>query len=1046
MFDTTYQPVFTWRSFGLILRFDENDNIVWTKTLDNAVASHSTNLYVSHCFELSNHDIISICAFDSSNDNVNDAIIFRLNSNGDIIWKKSFKSIIPSLLNSGMVGLYTLDFNDVIEGLNGDLILTGTSIISNSSGDHETILRLTSTGDIVWNSNFGNDGTSTLGAEGVSAFLINGEILVSGISHGASNPYAAPAISFLTLDYNTGNIITKTFFKASYSDLLTSASKSFTRYYNKCIRLLNGNFLFYGKLRSEFLQTSPPIDHFGIVEFNSSLELVDAYTIQSGMFTHFYNDELSFSKDKIGVMSLIKYITNNDAIVAYGLFQNHQFSSERKLIYTNVSLAGSPKFNFAPNGAFNSYRSYFLNNGTRGFIEHKKMFSSDTSSSCSGKDTSFLNFYPLSIIAVPNYQFLDGNLNNKVQGIFYDILGSDTTLIGEYQRCSQTNYCDTIKINGPQVICGGEPSTIFTAHINPGCGSNVLWNVDPRSISAMQVINDTSLLVTFLPTNSHVTLIASLPTGSCNTTLIDSIHITVIREQQALFLGADTSLCGGNSIILHAGSNYSSYTWQNGNSDSIFIVTSPGTYYVSVSDQCGNHFTDTINISNADYHLSAGPDTSVCNHGGIQLTASTGFQNYHWQPVYNINSTVGQSVVVFPYIDTSYIVIAEKWPGCIFRDTIHISALTSPAINLGNDTSLCSTQSLILDAGSGFTHYLWNTNSTDQQIHVSQIGIYTITATALNGCISKDTLKILAIIPYPFFTLGNDTSICSGNIKSYDFNIPNASYLWQDGSISGQYHISQDGMYILSVSQSNCTKKDTVNISFKNTPVVFLGNDTTLCSGNNLTLLATNSNALYLWQDGSTLDRFTLNSAGTYFVTVNLNDCISSDTIRIAYIDKPNFTLGKDTTICFGQTITLQPQINVSADLLWSDGSTAESFLVNTPGLISLTASNKCGITSEKLVIGMGSCDLLIPNTFTPNGDNLNDIFKVKFSFPVQTFRLSIFNRYGNKLFETTNINDGWDGKYKNQQQPIGTYIWVIQLTRLNGYSETIKGFTTILR
>jgi len=136
----------------------------------------------------------------------------------------------------------------------------------------------------------------------------------------------------------------------------------------------------------------------------------------------------------------------------------------------------------------------------------------------------------------------------------------------------------------------------------------------------------------------------------------------------------------------------------------------------------------------------------------------------------------------------------------------------------------------------------------------------------------------------------------------------------------------------------------------------------------------------------------------------------------------------------------LQPQLNVPANYLWQDGSTRATLVVKDTGFYSLQASNICGSFSADILIKAGICSLMLPNAFTPNGDGINDVFRAKYFLPVKVFRLSVFNRYGEKVFETTDINKGWDGTYGGRDQPKGIYVWIVQLTGLNNVEQTSKG------
>ncbi|MEO8764745.1 MAG: gliding motility-associated C-terminal domain-containing protein [Ginsengibacter sp.] len=1040
MYDTTMAN-FTWRSFGLLLRIDADGNVVWIKQFDNTDPGLFSTLFMYNAFELPNTDIICVGTIDTSSTGTTSSstIVYRLDKNGNVIWQNALHT---TLVNT--YPIISIDIRSAAEGLNGDLILCGTTDSYGGSEKAETIIRLDNSGNTVWDANYGNNGDYLFGAEGMAVYVQNGKILEVGLSHGTGNPLIPAAVNFLTLDYNTGNILSKRFFRPSYADESEQFNKTFTYYSNKCTRLANGHFVINGQLFSDYINATSEIDHFGVIEFDEALNLVNAYTISSDLHTNYNSDILEINKEGKGLLSLVEYKSDYSSNVYFGAFENKQFLNQRKAEYNNIGLPGNRGCGYTNDNGYVFAQSYFAG-GNNSFIDFRKMHNSDTSSLCLGKDTFFLKFLPLHIIEDPGYIYLDANINEKINAVHYNLIQTDTIKVLTTDPCKQANYCDTIKIHGNPLICGGQLSVVFTAYKNPSCGGIVQWNIEPVAIDSMEVQNDSSVLVHFRNQNWEGKLYVALPAGKCYITAMDSLDLIVTKLQAAIDLGIDTILCKGNTMILHAGNAFKSYQWNDGSIDSVVTIAKPGKYYITAKDNCGNIFSDTIIVAAANFPFSIGNDTLRCNSDTIHLTATGGFINYKWLTQYNISSLTGQSVTVLPKTDTLYIATAEKWPGCMVTDTVKIKAYTSPSIYLGNDTSLCLGQSLVLDAGTGFSSYTWSNGTGNQQATVSQKGLYFVKATAPNSCNSYDTLQVLNISPLPVFTLGTDTTLCAGTIYSYNFNLQNASYLWNDGSAGNQYNINQAGMYYLAVTRQGCTGRDTVIIDYKNNPVADLGKDTTLCAANSYLLDARFSNATYEWQDGSTLPDFSVNAAGKYFVAVDLNGCVAKDTVVIAYLDKPQFTLGSDTAICDGQSIFLQPRMNVPVNYMWQDGSTQSAFTIKTPGLYSLKATNICGSTFDEVKITAGACGLMLPNAFTPNGDGLNDIFRVKYPFTVQRFRLTIFNRFGQKIFETTDINKGWDGSYQNQKQPVGSYVWVVQLVGVDSLEQTSKGLITLI-
>ena len=225
-----------------------------------------------------------------------------------------------------------------------------------------------------------------------------------------------------------------------------------------------------------------------------------------------------------------------------------------------------------------------------------------------------------------------------------------------------------------------------------------------------------------------------------------------------------------------------------------------------------------------------------------------------------------------------------------------------------------------------------------------------------------------------------------------------------------------------------------------------LGPDTTICEGTSLTLSAYNNNATYLWQDGSTGTNYEVTGEGIYSVVASIGSCRAGDTIAVNLSPKPSFTLGEDQFICTGQEVQLAPLMNVPVSYLWQDGNTGPSYTVTKAGTYALTATGTCGSYTDSVTITMGTCNLYMPNAFTPNGDGLNDLFRVKYVFPIKSFVLRIYDRFGEKVFESGDIHKGWDGTFKGEPALAGAYVWTITLVSAEGKPETGKGVVTLVR
>lgn len=178
--------------------------------------------------------------------------------------------------------------------------------------------------------------------------------------------------------------------------------------------------------------------------------------------------------------------------------------------------------------------------------------------------------------------------------------------------------------------------------------------------------------------------------------------------------------------------------------------------------------------------------------------------------------------------------------------------------------------------------------------------------------------------------------------------------------------------------------------------------------------------------------------------------CIRSDSFHVFWDPYINATIGNhpDTTACNGDTVLLNVAGGNNANYLWSDGSSSPSIRVTKSGSYSVSVSNSCNTHTTVKNVLFADCppQLYVPSAFTPNHDGLNDVFRAFYKGKVNTFSLSVYNRYGQRIFFSDEISKGWDGSFQRNQQDSGTYVWVVQYTDGNNISHTEKGTILLIR
>ena len=158
----------------------------------------------------------------------------------------------------------------------------------------------------------------------------------------------------------------------------------------------------------------------------------------------------------------------------------------------------------------------------------------------------------------------------------------------------------------------------------------------------------------------------------------------------------------------------------------------------------------------------------------------------------------------------------------------------------------------------------------------------------------------------------------------------------------------------------------------------------------------------------------------------------------------PSLNLGPDQAICSDDTIVLNAGVHDS--YTWQDGSTGSTFTVKQPGVYSVTVSNICDTSTDDVTITTTYCDIVFPTGFTPNGDGRNDHFKIIRSGRIDSYRLEVFNRWGQKVFDTNDPNKGWDGKIAGLPQGNDSYVYTVTGVMKDGTPVSQRGNITLIR
>ena len=384
-------------------------------------------------------------------------------------------------------------------------------------------------------------------------------------------------------------------------------------------------------------------------------------------------------------------------------------------------------------------------------------------------------------------------------------------------------------------------------------------------------------------------------------------------------------------------------------SDNFFTIANPSG--ITTNTIIGNSF-----CSGSTIPVSFGIG-SVFNNGNqfiVQLSDSTGSFNGQVMNLGSVASTNPQTInAILPpiYYNSSLYrlrVLATNPPTIGTDNGSNFTIIPLPRVNLGNDTTICSGTSLVLDATNSSSTYLWNTGATTSTISVNQPGTYSVAVTNTCGT-SNDTIIIQQIQP-PTVNLGNDTSICLNSSILLNAGSNTNSYLWSTGATNPQINAVLTGTYSVTASNSCGSATGHITLSTASAPTLYLGPDQVLCPGSTVQLNAGNPGYPYLWSNGATSQMVTITAPGVYWVNVNTACGVISDQISI-YDGTVALNAGADQTICIGDSAILQA--TGANSFSWDTGQSLSSITVTPISTTTYTvqATNIYNCTDSATVI-----------------------------------------------------------------------------------------------
>ncbi len=534
-------------------------------------------------------------------------------------------------------------------------------------------------------------------------------------------------------------------------------------------------------------------------------------------------------------------------------------------------------------------------------------------------------------------------------------------------------------------FCTGNSTVLSTTQ---PAGYTLLWSTGATSSSIMVSATGTYWL--------------QVSNGGCTTS--DTVHVSVFPAP-VVDLGPDITNCDGSDVTLSSSVSYSApaYLWNTGASTPALTVTTSGTYWLQVSNG-GCPGADTIHVAILyDTFKLVNRDTAICKGQVVQaLCSQVPGATYQWLPTAGIPTSTIANPLITPDTSAEY-VISVSFPGCpIKKDSFFLDVQPNPEVFIGGNRFVCLYDTIhahcTVTPGwfSGYT-YSWSpalsldhTNTADVVFTAGATGTYYVNVTTSAGCKAIDSTKFIVqpgnfgvVIGNQFMCPGDSVQLSASGGSKYQW-VPG---LYLDDSMSAMpwvHAIATQTYKLVVTSAVGC--KDTLGVTVTVWPnaVIYLADSTTIYPGESYQITTEGNCSGFSW-----------------FPPAGLNDATISNPIAAPTDNTKYYVTGTTTNGC--KTLD---SISVYVD-------------VNT--LIN------------------------VPNAFTPGADHNAILYAIKRGGATLNY-FKIFNRWGNEVFSTTNIDEGWDGNYKGTPQPFDVYVYELQAVTHNGILFTKHGNITLLR
>jgi len=650
----------------------------------------------------------------------------------------------------------------------------------------------------------------------------------------------------------------------------------------------------------------------------------------------------------------------------------------------------------------------------------------------------------------------------------YNVVVTDTTngCVKDTSTTVYVNPLPQLTITQPSAICLFDSITFI---VNSDLPSTYLWT--PSNTF------DSTLTVSPAPPGQLYTYNVVV-TDTVNSCINDTSTTVYVNPLPQLTITPSTSICYGDSITISATTDLPSdiywYTPDTIHNSTVTLYPdSTGYTYTYVSyaidsvNGCKNFDTMTVFIMPKPI-LTISPTYFMCPYETINVSVLSSIPvTYLWTP----GNVTDSSFLFHPNVsDTTYFytVIGTSADGC--KDTTSTVILIYPEINVSItpvNPAICLNDSITLTGHGAITYNWYNPNSfsTDSIVTLSPDSTtnYSLIGTSIYQC--KDTINTMLIVyPLPTFNIAGYKPLCKGDVTSpYVINQfdTTASYLWLPVNLTGSSVTlsPQDTTTynVISTDTNSCHYTVTFSITVDTLPIAHITGISPICYGETINLEASGGTS-FLWTPDNITTQIltdTPDSASTYLYTLIAQSTICFDTTTFSLLvnPKPVLTLTSDTTLIIGQNV----QLNVSGANIydWSPINDLSCIDCNSPLVQPNYTIEYCVIGTNTFNCSDTACvsitvdkecgEVFVPSGFSPNNDGENEVLYV-YGKCVKSMEFKIFNRWGERVFETTHPDIGWDGSFRGKPLDTDVFVYYLKTVYFNNVKAETKGNITLMR